>query len=237
MKQTTRRVHDHVNHATLVGEVVDVDGVGVVAGMEKHQCVVGCEVEDATVGIDGGGTNVKVVGRERDQRVGRCKGFDDHLGDLSVRWEVPTRSRVAVRVESAAVGAACGETVGFAQGSKPSPVEQRGAESVDDQLWFVNCHPVLTAGSDLEGHVGEDGTGGEGQVPVGGGSLTGFGYSAKRIKGDPTGVVTAFQGPCYAARFCMGRNHGCREQWAHGHEHHQDDHGQGAWSLALRGRG
>ncbi len=101
----------------------------------------------------------------------------------------------------------------------------------------MNRHPVLTAGSDLEGHVGEDGTGGEGQVPVCGGPLTGFGHSAKRIKGDPSGVVAALQWPGHAAGFGVGGNHGRREQRAHGHEHHQDDHGQGAWSLALRGRG
>ena len=237
MEQTARRVHDHVDHATLVGEVVNVDGVGVVVGVEEHQSGVGREVEDATVGIDGGGTDVKVVRCERDQRVGRGKGFNDHLRNLSIRREVPTRSGVAVGVESAAVGAARGKAVGFTQGSEPPPVKQRGTQSVNDQLWFVNRHPVLTAGSDLEGHVGEDSTGGEGQVPVGGGSLTGIGYSAKRIKGDPAGVIAAFQWPRYAARFSMGGNHGRREQWAHGHEHHQDHHGQGAWSLALRGRG
>ncbi len=237
MEQTSRRVHDHVEHATLVGEVVDVDGVGVVVGMKKHQSIVGCEVKDAAVGIDGGGAEVKVVGRERYQRVRRGKGFDDHLRDLSVRWEVPARSGVAVGVEPAAVGAARGETVGYAQGSKAPPVEQRGAESVDDQLWFVDRHPVLAAGTDLEGHVGKDGAGSEGQVPVCGGPLTGFGYSAKCIKGDPAGVVAAFQGPGHAAGFGVSGNHGRREQWAHGHEHHQDHHGQGPWSLALRGRG
>ncbi len=84
MEQASGRVHDHVDHPSFVGKVVDVDGVGVVVGVEEHQFIVGCEVEDAAVGIDGGGAEVKVVGRERDQWVGRCKGFDDHLRDLSV---------------------------------------------------------------------------------------------------------------------------------------------------------
>ena len=233
MKQATVGVHDHVEHAAFAAEVVDVNDVRVVVGVKENQFVVRSNVEDAVRRIDGTGSQVKVVRREGNQRVGGCERFNDHLRDLSIRRQVPTCSGIAVGIEATAVGAPCGEAVGFAQRSQATPVQEGSAEAVNDELRFLNRHTVLAAGSNFKRDVGKDGPWSEGEVPISGGSLAGFRHGANGVQRDPTGVVASLERPRDATGFCVGRNSRRGEQRAHGHEHHQDHHGQGAWTLAL----
>ena len=180
--QSAAGVHHHVQHTTFVFEIIHVDDVGVVVGVKEHQFVVGRQVQHAVVGVHGRGTQVEVVGCQRDQRVGRGEHFDDHLGHFSVRGQVPACARVAVGVQAPAVGAPGRETAGFAQGAEASPVEHRGPEPFDDQLRFFSGHSVLATRTDFERDVGEDGTGRERQVPVGRGPLTGLGHGTDGVK-------------------------------------------------------
>ena len=147
--------------------------------------------------------DINIKRRQGNQGVGWSQSFNDHLRDFSVGWQIPPGTRIAVGVESAAVGAAGGEPAGFAQYAEASPIKQRGPHSVNHELWLFNGQTVLAAGTDFEGDVGQFGTGCKGQFPISARSLARFWNRSNSVQGDPPGVVTSLQWPCYAAWFSV----------------------------------
>ena len=154
VEHATRGVHDDVQHTAFGFKIIHIDNRRVVVGIEKQELGVRSHIKHAGVGVHVRSVEHKIVGRERYQGVGGCEDFDDHLGDFSIRREIPSCTGIAVGVESARVGAARGERARFAKHAQTSPVKQRGAHAVDDQLRLFDGHPVLAAGSDFKGHVG-----------------------------------------------------------------------------------
>ena len=203
MKEATVGVHHHVDHAVFFAELVNVDDGGVVVRVEQEELIVGRYVQHTRIGVGHRVSKVKLVGRERNERVGWSKHFNDHLGQLGVRWKIPSGARVAVGVQSTVVGCAGRERTGLAQHAQPSPVKQGRPHAVNDKVRFFDGRAVLPAGADFERDVGQFGARSESQLPISGGALTCFRHGSDGIQRDPAGVVTSFQWPRHAARFSV----------------------------------
>ena len=203
MKQAAVGVHHHVDHSVFFAELVNVDDGGVVVRVEQEELFVGRDVQHTCIGVGHRVSKVKLVGRKRNERVGWSKHFDDHLGQLGVRWKIPSGARVAVGVQSAVVGRTRRERTGFAQHAQPSPVEQGRPHSIDDEVRLFDGRAVLSAGADFKRDVGQLGARSESQLPISGGALTCFRHGSDGIQRDPTRVVTSFQWPRHAAWFSV----------------------------------